>query len=156
MASKTTNTSKNSTIRNLFLNVIIFLLASLIIYLSFSIYIKLSGKESVNLPPKEYKTPSEIIQAEVLNGCGVTGIADRFTDYLRNKGVDIVNTDNYYRFDISKSMVIDRTGRMANAYEVAKVLGISEKNVVQLINEDYFLDVSVVIGKDYHNLKPIK
>jgi hypothetical protein len=39
---------------------------------------------------------------------------------------------------------------------VAYALGISEKNVIQQISPDYYLDVSVVIGKDYNDLKPYK
>ena len=100
--------------------------------------------------------PSNIIQIEVLNGCGVTGVADRFTDFLRSKNLDVVNVDNYISFDINESIVIDRIGNMANAYKVAKELGIKKENVIQQLNKDYFLDVSLIIGKDYYQLSPLK
>lgn len=100
--------------------------------------------------------PSEIIQIEVLNGCGVTGVADMFTDYLRNQNFDVVNIDNYVTFDINESMVIDRIGNMANAFKVAEALKINKKNVFQQLNDGYFLDVTIVIGKDYYKLKPLK
>ena len=53
-------------------------------------------------------------------------------------------------------MVIDRTGNMQSAYKVAAALGIDKKNVIQQVNDNYFLDVSLVIGKDYNKLKPYK
>lgn len=146
---------KTSTI-NLLLNIIIFFLVALIIYLSYSVFIKLTGLEKSDpvLDPKG--TASAIIQVEVLNGCGVSGIADRFTDYLRNENFDVVKTDNYLSFDVTESIVIERLGNMANARKVAKSLGIKSKNIIQQLNDDYFLDVSIVIGKDYHRLLPLK
>jgi hypothetical protein len=45
---------------------------------------------------------------------------------------------------------------MANAFKVAKSLGIKNENVIQQLNKEYFLDVSIVIGRDYFNLTPFK
>jgi len=94
---------------------------------------------------------SKTIQAEVLNGCGVSGVADTFTDSLRAKGIDVVNTGNYRSFDINNTIVIDRSGKTENAKYVAKLLGLNGNQVVRQINKNYFLDVSVIIGKDYNN-----
>ena len=33
---------------------------------------------------------------------------------------------------------------------------INKKNVIQQLNDDYFLDVTIIIGKDYYKLKPLK
>lgn len=146
---------KASTV-NLSMNVLIFLLAALIIYMSYSLYVKLWGNEKPIQETVHKETPSEIIQVEVLNGCGVSGVADMFTDYLRGKNFDVVNVDNYITFDINESMVIDRIGNMANARKVAEALNVNKKNVIQQLNDDYFLDVTIIIGKDYYKLKPLK
>jgi hypothetical protein len=111
---------------------------------------KSSSKKIV--PVESKAVPAAIIQLEVLNGCGVTGAADKITDYLRKNHVDVVQTGNYMSFEIDKSLVLDRTGNKANAEKIADILGIDHKNIVQQINEDYFLDVSLVIGKDYNQL----
>ena len=146
---------KSSTL-NLSLNIIIFLLGAFILYLGYSIILSLSGKNKVELEQAKKDLPAEIIQVEVLNGCGVNSLADRFTDYLRLQNIDVVKTGNYESFNIYESLVIDRSGNIANAHKVAKVLGIKEKNVIQQLNDDYFLDVSIIVGKDYHQLLPIK
>lgn len=143
--------------QNLLLNIFIFVLVVIVIYLSYSIYIKLklnSTEEVVQNINKD--VPSEIIQVEVLNGCGVSGLADRFTYYLRDKGFDVVNKGNYIQFDIEKTIVIDRIGNTANAKEVAKSLGVNQNSIITQINEDYFLDVSVILGADYYKLTPLK
>ena len=43
-----------------------------------------------------------------------------------------------------------------NSKRVAQSLGVSEKYVIQQINKNYFLDATVVIGKDYEELNPFK
>lgn len=138
------------------LNTAIFLLAGVIIYLSYSIYIKLANKEVPAEAVNNSGIPSEIIQCDVRNGCGVNGVADRFTDYLRANNFDVVNIGNYSSFDIENTIIIDRMGNMTNAYETARVLGVKKENVIQQVNEEYFLDVSVIIGKDYFKLNPLK
>ncbi|MCF8267729.1 MAG: LytR C-terminal domain-containing protein [Ignavibacteriales bacterium] len=100
--------------------------------------------------------PSEIIQIEVLNGSGIDGVAARVTDFLRNNGFDVVKTGNYMTSDIDETMIIDRSGNEANARKTAKILGVPENTILVQTNRDYFLDVSVIIGKDYFKLTPIK
>lgn len=146
---------KSSTI-NFSLNILIFLLVTVIIYLSYSIFIKLTKEPVVDLSAIKKETPSDIIQAEVMNGCGVNGVADRFTDYLRDHHVDIVKIGNYIQFDIDQTMVIDRIGNKANAEKVAELLGVEKGNVITQLNDDYFVDVTIVIGRDYFKQTPIK
>jgi hypothetical protein len=151
---QTDKSNVKSSTTNLFLNLIIIVLAGLIIFMSYSLVTKIKGfpsddeEELINLP-------AAIVQLEVLNGCGVTGIADKFTTYLRQNNFDVVQVGNYSSFDIDKTIVIDRTGNKANAEKVAEALGVDSKNIIQQINNDYFLDVSLIIGRDFNKLKPL-
>lgn len=95
---------------------------------------------------------SEIIQIEVLNGCGVSGIANAYTGLLRKNGFDVVETGNFETFDVEETIIISRSGVMTNAYRVANALGVSENNVIQETSPDFYLDVSVIIGHDYEKL----
>ena len=139
---------------NIFLNVIIVLLAGLIIFMSYSLFTKIKAL-SFGDDAAEPK-PSKIIQLEVLNGCGIGGVADKITSYLRQNNFDVVQIGNYKSFDIDNTLVVDRTGKKINALKVAESLGIDPKNVIQQINNDYFLDVSLIIGRDFNHLKPFK
>ena len=138
---------------NIFLNVIIIILACLVIFLSYSLITKItaltSGEDETDL-----NKSSHIIQLEVMNGCGISGIAENLTNYLRQKNFDVVQVGNYSSYDIDNTLVVDRTGNRNNAIKVAEALGIDSKNVIQQINNDYFLDVSLIIGKDFNRLKP--
>ncbi len=137
--------------KNLFLNISNLILSLLILFLGYSLLSKLNvfgeNLEIDNLVKHKKK-----MQIEVLNGCGVDGVADRFTDYLRKKNFDVVYTGNYRSFNIDNSIVIDRTGDIINAEYLAEVIGIDNKQVIQQKNKNYFLDVTLIIGKDYKQL----
>jgi hypothetical protein len=139
--------------KNFFYNLVIVLLGAVIIFLAYSLYLKVRNKEEAEKELNKKKLAAPIVQVEVLNGCGISGIAEKISDYLRNNHFDVVQTGNYITFDVDKSMVIDRTGNKANAVKVADVLGIDHKNIIQQINNDYILDVSLIIGKDFKQLK---
>ena len=146
------NSNQKSSTSDLFLNVIILLLGIVILVMAYSLFSKLfSSKDDFSSGKNEQ---TAMVQVEVLNGCGVSGIADKITDYLRKHNFDVVQTGNYTSFNMDKSLVIDRTGNEANAEKVAAALGIDRKNIVQQINNDYLLDCSIVIGRDYFQLKP--
>jgi hypothetical protein len=150
------NENVKVSLNNYMLNILIFLFLTVIIYLSYSLFIKFNNIEKSESEIRTSGKPSEIIQAEILNGCGVSGAADRYTDYLREKGVDIVKTGNYIKFDIAETIVIDRIGNKANALYVAELLNMKEGNAITQINNDYFVDVTIIIGRDYFKQSPIK
>ncbi|MBR9978183.1 MAG: LytR C-terminal domain-containing protein [Bacteroidetes bacterium] len=154
-----TRVSKNKQLhpKNLFLNIVIALLAVVVFFLLYSFITNSLTDKPVDWTtetPDAGEVVADIIQLDVLNGCGVSGVAQRFTDYLRKRNFDVVQSANYKTFDVEHSLVIDRTGDLATARKVAYALGIEEKNIVQQINPDYYLNVSVVIGRDYESLKP--
>jgi len=110
------------------------------------------------IPENDPAPFEENIQIEILNGCGFNGVAKIFQSYLREQGFDVVNTDNYLedgkqRWDIQKSMVIDRVGEFEQAISVARALGISGDQVFSREIPEAIYDVSVVIGKDFKQLK---
>lgn len=100
--------------------------------------------------------PADIIQVEVLNGCGEPGLAGRVTHYLRRHHFDVVGSGNYVDFDQEHSLVIDRVGNREAALRVAAILGIAEAYVREEIGPDPYHDASVVLGRDYRSLRPFE
>jgi hypothetical protein len=96
------------------------------------------------------------IQLDVLNGSGTPRLGQRFTDYLRARGFDVVEMGNYKESGVELTRVIDRSGDLTAARQVAEALGVPKERVVQQIDKNAYLDVSVVIGKDFKSLKPVK
>jgi hypothetical protein len=97
-----------------------------------------------------------IIQVEVRNGAGVDEIAARTTRFLRDRGFDVVAIGNHRTFDREQSVVIDRVGDRKAARRVARALGLPADRVRQEIRKDLYLDASVILGRDYRQLRPFQ
>lgn len=153
-SSNTKPNRKNSSFSNIVLITLIVVLSAIIIFLAYSLYMKIQNiSESKNKLGQN--RPSAIIQVEVLNGCGVDGAAAKYTNYLRQKNFDVVQVGNFRSDTIEETIVIDRSGNTANAEKLALVLGIEKKNIIQQLNKEYLLDATLVIGRDYNKLKPL-
>ncbi len=139
---------------NTLLNISILILLVLLGYFVYSGAGKLFGskdtKETNHAPGVQ-----RLIQVKIYNGCGIKGLGEKVTEYLRKQNFDIIDAENYSSFDIEETLVIDNRGNPENAVRTAEALGVNpKKNVSQNVNEDFLLDVIVIIGKDYKNLKP--
>ena len=97
-----------------------------------------------------------IIQVEVRNACGVSGLAGDLTQYLREAGFDVVEVGDHSSFDVQQTVVVDRTGDLEAARKVAMALGLPEGRVRQDIQPSYYLDASILIGHDYAILPPFQ
>ncbi|MCK5147017.1 LytR C-terminal domain-containing protein [bacterium] len=109
------------------------------------------------LQPLTQDTVKRPLQIEILNGCGVAGIANYYTEFLRSRGFDVVKTDNYIEggrvcFSIDKTVVVDRRGNIKKAQKIAKSLGMKHSSVISEPNEAYLIDASVIIGADYESV----
>mgnify|MGYP006425911723 CR=1 FL=1 len=108
--------------------------------------------------PVRASNPAElvgtIIQVEVRNGAGVDHLAAEMTQFLRDRGFDVVEVGNHSSFNQEHSVVIDRVGDMESAQRVAAALGVPPERVQQHIRRDYYLDASIIIGQDYKTLEP--
>ena len=98
----------------------------------------------------------DIIQVEVLNGSGETGLAARTRQYLRSQGFDVVEVDDYEHYDVSASTVVDRVGDPEAARRLADVLGVPVDRIQQEIVPELFVDASIILGHDFETLKPFR
>lgn len=147
-------TPKNSESNSFALNAVIGFLSLLLVLLVFGlftriIYPRIENQRAEGNP----ELIGNIIQLEVLNGCGVPGLANDFTSVLRKNGFDVVETGNFKNFDMQNTVVIARTFDAENAHRVASALGVNPENVFIEASEDFYLDATVVIGSDYKSLK---
>lgn len=95
----------------------------------------------------EFMIPREMITVEVLNGSGVSGIAGRTGEFLREEGFKVVNVDNADHQDYQRSHVISRIDDIEAARKIALHIPGAEffKEPVQ----DYPAMVTVIIGKNF-------
>jgi hypothetical protein len=115
-----------------------------------------SETEVITAPAAEQKI-------EVLNGCGVPGVAQKVADFLKSYHFDPVNVTNLKdtsgrdRFDIPRTMIFDRlSNERTYGRQVAEALGVSDEYVSYQASPDRQVSVTVVIGADYKSIQLTK
>jgi hypothetical protein len=148
---------------NYFLNISIIILVIVCVILGYSIVrnsiaSKYDKPKTITDTAKNTITnqPNRAYQIDVQNGTGENGVAAYFRDFFKKKGFDVVEMGNYKSNDVNKTMIIDRNGNNFAAKRVAESLGLTEYNIIPQKDTTSFLDVTVVIGKDYQELNPYK
>ncbi len=103
--------------------------------------------------PQEIYKKNSNIRVEVLNGCGVNRLAIKVTNLLRKEGFNIVKIGNTDEQDFEETVVIERNDEnMKNAKYFAK--RIRCKNIGKDIDAALYLEITVIIGKDYNIIFP--
>ncbi len=101
------------------------------------------------------QTVERVIQVNIMNACGVNGLAAKTKNFMRSRGFDVVEIGNF-RKKTEHSFVIDRLGDTLSSQKVAYVMGLSEDMVETDIDSMLFLRATIVIGSDYKELSPFK
>ena len=102
-----------------------------------------------------YVKAGEHIQVNVVNACGVNGVAQRFTEFLRARKFDVPEYGTEKTLE-RFSKVIDRIGDPVSAQKVAYALGIASERIETEIDSSLYLRATVVIGEDYGSLRPMQ
>ena len=147
--------TKRQQIRLWTVEVIIVILIGLNVYLLYSVFAPtITGLTPLDSPQMTSNSAYAYVQVEVLNGCGEAGISQQVMKYLRKQGFDVVNIDNAEHFKFPETIILDRRGGQEiseSAKAVAQALG--TPHVILQRNEDRLVDVTVIIGKDYQELR---
>ena len=88
------------------------------------------------------------IRVQVLNGTRESGLAQKMADELRRCGFDVVDIANAENDSFPETVVVDRADNSTgNAAYVAEALKC--KNIIPQLESRSYLEVTVIIGKDY-------
>ena len=89
-------------------------------------------------------------QIQILNGCGISGAAEVFRDFLAEEGFDIIEFGNASTWNHPHTLVVARTGEDKVAQSLARVL--KTPNLLHLQDPDALVEATVIVGKDYEEL----
>lgn len=94
------------------------------------------------------------LKIEVLNGCGVNGIATKFANNLAYQNYQVVNKGNADHWNYEYTILVDLKGAENEkaVEQLRKDIGIQKEDVI-LMREESDADVQLIIGKDYQSLK---
>lgn len=109
------------------------------------------------------QSPEQVVRLQILNGCGVTGLASRLADGLSDYAdneleIRVVDTDNFEISSVSRSFVISRFEGDAVATILAAKLGLPTDDIIFQPLEDNYRQISVtlVIGENWETIELLK
>ncbi|MFQ6678371.1 MAG: LytR C-terminal domain-containing protein [Fidelibacterota bacterium] len=97
------------------------------------------------------------IEVEVLNGCGIPGLAGKVSDFLRTKHLDVVRAENADHYNYDQTLVILRNENVDGLQKIANLFSMDEKSdarVKHIPNDQLDVDITVILGKDISQIKP--
>lgn len=103
--------------------------------------------------PAERPRPGEAIQVRVLNACGYPGAARRTMEYLRHRGIDVVEIGTADTL-LSHSVVWDHVHPPGFARYVARLMGIADSLVLARPDSSLLVHCSLILGLDVLQLRP--
>lgn len=96
--------------------------------------------------------PYQGIVIEVLNGCGTPGLAQKFTNYLRSEGFDVIYTGNADHLNYPNTLLIERVDNSGKTDEVNKALDLNSGQITVNLDPSLHVDLTLILGKDYNRL----
>ena len=161
--------SQDNSVKNIFLNTLIFILTVFIGVFIYSFSTKQMPKRNsfeISFPPTSNPPPLSTIYennpinespVEVLNGCGIQDMAGKFSRFLREHNIDVLNSDDADHYDYTHTLIITRTGNVQILDKVSSLLGFDEQDENHILNKPNSsseFDLTVIIGNDYASIKP--
>ena len=95
---------------------------------------------------------NQTLKVGILNGCGVSGVGNDFSNILQAKyGLTVVRTENADNFDYETTKVIIINESNPNIENILTILGININDSNVEFNSSYNPqeDIQIIIGKDY-------
>ena len=146
-----------------FLNTIIIILSFIIITFGWSISKTFTDKNStIRKESSKVESTTKIklfenydnqtLKVGILNGCGVSGIGNQFSEILSSKyGLVIVRTENANNFNYEMTKVVIINESNPNIENILTILGmtINDQNVEFNSSYNPQEDIQIIIGKDY-------
>ena len=91
---------------------------------------------------------SDRFSMEVLNGTEVSRLANRVQQYMKDRGGQVLDADNYPYKPVHETVVLERSGNSFNAHKLLEMTGMKPDRV-------YFrrqvtdVNISLVLGDDF-------
>ncbi|RAP37197.1 hypothetical protein DID80_04420 [Candidatus Marinamargulisbacteria bacterium SCGC AAA071-K20] len=93
------------------------------------------------------------LKVEVLNGFGLKGEAQRTARFLKKHGFSVAKYANAGSFSYDDTLIVDWKGNLDKIVTLANFLEIDPANIIVYDRPEKPLDVTIVIGKNWLELK---
>ncbi len=108
-------------------------------------------------------SPEHVVRLQILNGCGVNGLASRLADGLADYAdseieIQVVDTDNFDIVPVNQTFVLSRIEDLTAAGLLANRLGLPTEDIGYRPLEHNYRQVSatIVLGEDWETAGALK
>ncbi len=91
---------------------------------------------------------TDLFPIEVLNGTEVGGLARRVKQFLQDRGLQVLDADNYPHKPLAKTFIVGRSGDTFVAERLMKLTALERKRVV-FRRAALDVDASLILGADF-------
>lgn len=92
------------------------------------------------------------VRVEVLNGCGVQGLAAKTKLLLTRKGVDVISTGNAPNHNFQRTLIYIHGDNFKKAEKIKDLMGITAEPLIDEYTSDVPCDMTIILGLDYTEL----
>jgi hypothetical protein len=96
------------------------------------------------------------VTVEILNGCGVSGLAAEFKEIVQDKTFDVQHTENADNFKYTSTIILARSDNTEAAFTLATELGLEPTQVSIAKDDSRRVDVTLIVGHDYEGIPAYK
>jgi hypothetical protein len=137
------------------LEIVIAIAFGVVVLFVISMSVRITGGASETLLSPDYE-----VRLQILNGCGVNGlagkVADELADYVDSDiRIIVVETDNFELRPVEKTFLISRDGDKSAARTLARKLHLPDPEILEQSLEDNYREVSatLVLGADWAQIQ---
>ena len=93
---------------------------------------------------------------EVLNGCGIKGVAGKTAKFLRlQHQLNVVRSDNADNHNYAKTIIINRREKVEAMKLICKSFGVPIESIKHEPDESLDVDATIIIGKDINTFSEV-
>ncbi len=92
------------------------------------------------------------ITIEIHNGCGIAGLANLYTEFLRSEGFDVLDSRNADHFGYTHSTILHHNGDKARAVALGETMSIPMEKIIESKDKSILHDLTLILGEDYNTL----
>jgi len=96
------------------------------------------------------------VKVEVLNGCGIKGVAGKTAEFLRlQHQLNVVRSDNADNHNYAKTIIINRREKVEAMKLICKSFGVPIESIKHEPDESLDVDATIIIGKDINTFSEV-
>jgi polyisoprenyl-teichoic acid--peptidoglycan teichoic acid transferase len=108
--------------------------------------------QNTDTQKKPIKRLNSNLTIEVLNGCGIKGVARKIAKRIKEKGLKVSRYGNASSYEYQNTLIVDWKGEVNASIALAQELSIDPSKIIVYDRPEKPLDITIVVGHDWKGI----